>query len=603
VSLLDVRTWTLRRRVAALCVAVGVLLTALGAVAAATAADSNSRIDNVVNRTGPLQIASESLGAALADQETGIRGYAITGRADSLRPYYDGLAAQKRLIQQIDRLAGDADHASIRQAMQEVQRRIDEWRAAVAVPVIGAVRAQGPGAAQALVDAASTERFDAVRSSVATLQQETQVVRQESVDAARTAGNTLVAIDIAAASIIILAGAALLLLLDRLVSQPVVELAEQVRAVAGGDYDKHITSRGSPELAELAAGVEAMRRQIAAELREVREARSQVEWINEQLKIQAEELTRSNRDLEQFAYVASHDLQEPLRKVTSFCQLLQRRYAGQLDERADQYIQFAVDGAQRMQRLINDLLAFSRIGRLTAGFTDVDLNRVLAEVTSQLDGRDGEDAEIIWSDLPTVEGEEPLLTTLFVNLIGNSVKFRRPGVPPVVRITAGRDGDEWRITVRDNGIGIEAEFADKVFLIFQRLHARDAYEGTGIGLAIVKKIVEYHGGRIWLDLDVDEGTSINFTLPAVVGPDGPGRREGEHGMTERTERSEGHEGMPSRHGMTERTERSEGHEGTPSRHGMTERTERSEGHEGMPSRHGMADSTEGSEAMPQEATT
>jgi light-regulated signal transduction histidine kinase (bacteriophytochrome) len=239
--------------------------------------------------------------------------------------------------------------------------------------------------------------------------------------------------------------------------------------------------------------------------------------VNDQLKTQAEELVRSNRDLEQFAYVASHDLQEPLRKVASFCQLLQRRYAGQLDERADQYIGFAVDGAQRMQRLINDLLAFSRIGRLTSGFTDVDLNQVLTDVRSQLETRAGDDAEIIWADLPVVEGEEPLLTTLFVNLIGNSLKFRRPDVPPRIRITAEQAGEEWQINVRDNGIGIEAEFADKVFVIFQRLHARDAYEGTGIGLAIVKKIVEYHGGRIWLDLDVDEGTSIWFTLPLLAG--------------------------------------------------------------------------------------
>ena len=338
---------------------------------------------------------------------------------------------------------------------------------------------------------------------------------------AATTSRALVSIDIAAAVIVVLTGAALLWLLDRLVTKPVLDLAGQVREVAEGDYGRHITSGGSPELAALAADVDGMRRRIAAELSEVREARAQIEWVNEQLKVQTEELTRSNRDLEQFAYVASHDLQEPLRKVASFCQLLQRRYAGQLDERADQYIAFAVDGAQRMQRLINDLLAFSRIGRLTGGFTDVDLDRVLSEVTSQLEVRAGPDAEITWSDLPTVEGEEPLLTTLFVNLIGNSLKFRRPDVAPVVRIGAERDGDEWRITVRDNGIGIEAEFADKVFVIFQRLHARDAYDGTGIGLAIVKKIVEYHGGRIWLDLDVGEGTSINFTIPAMPGASGP----------------------------------------------------------------------------------
>jgi light-regulated signal transduction histidine kinase (bacteriophytochrome) len=304
--------------------------------------------------------------------------------------------------------------------------------------------------------------------------------------------------------------------LNRLVSRPLLELAEQVRGVAAGDYERQITSDGSPELVQLAKDIDAMRRQIASELAQVREARGHVQWVNDQLHAQTEELTRSNRDLEQFAYVASHDLQEPLRKVASFCQLLQRRYSGQLDERADQYIAFAVDGAQRMQRLINDLLAFSRIGRLTGGFVDVDLNRVLGDVSSQLELRAG-DGKITWSRLPVVEGEEALLTTLFVNLIGNSLKFRRPDVPPAVQVTAERDGKEWQITVRDNGIGIEPEFADKVFVIFQRLHARDAYEGTGIGLAIVKKIVEYHGGRIWLGQDVTEGTEIIFTLPVGIG--------------------------------------------------------------------------------------
>jgi len=402
-------------------------------------------------------------------------------------------------------------------ALQKVRQRADEWRAAVADPVINAVRTQGPEAGQSLVEAATTVQFDALRAAIVDLQDDIWIVRNQAAAAAKRTGSVLVGLEIFAAVVVILAGAALLLLLDRLVSRPVTELAEQVRLVADGAYDKEITSTGSPELVTLAADVDGMRRQIAAELSEVREARQQIEWVNEQLKQQAEELTRSNRDLEQFAYVASHDLQEPLRKVASFCQLLQRRYAGQMDERADQYIGFAVDGAQRMQRLINDLLAFSRIGRLTAGFTDVDLNRVLTEVKSQLEIRAGADAEITWADLPTVEGEEPLLTTLFVNLIGNSLKFRRPDVPPVITITAEREEKEWRINVRDNGIGIEAEFADKVFVIFQRLHARDAYEGTGIGLAIVKKIVEYHGGRIWLDLEVAEGTSIYFTLPLLAG--------------------------------------------------------------------------------------
>jgi signal transduction histidine kinase len=512
VSLLSVRSWTLRRRVAALCIIVGVLLGALGVFAAVTAAHSNENIDRAFNKTGPMRTAGISLGAALLDQETSVRGYALSGKDESLTPYRQGQATETKLVTQIrGLLSGDED--DIRTTLDEVEARAADWRSTVAEPIIAAVRDRGPAGAQQLINTAATAKFDAVRESQARLEQLLQKARDAAANSAKNSGSTLVSVEIAAAAIIILAGAALLLLLDRLVTRPVVELAEEIRKVADGDYERHISSTGSPELAGLARDVDGMRQQIAAELTEVREARSQVEWVNDQLKSQAEELTRSNRDLEQFAYVASHDLQEPLRKVASFCQLLQRRYSGQMDERADQYIAFAVDGAQRMQRLINDLLAFSRIGRLTAGFTDVDLNAVLTEVKSQLEARAGDDAEIIWSDLPVVEGEEPLLTTLFVNLLGNSLKFRRPDVPPVIRVTAERDGEQWRITVRDNGIGIEREFADKVFVIFQRLHARDAYEGTGIGLAIVKKIVEYHGGRIWLDLDVAEGTSINFTLP------------------------------------------------------------------------------------------
>jgi signal transduction histidine kinase len=514
-----VRTWTLRQRVVALCVTVGIMLTALGIIALFPAAQSNDRINDVINRTTPMRAYGESMVTAMVDQETGIRGYAISGRDENLEPYRRGLAEQNRLVAEIGKLLrpGSGDDA-IRASLGEVQARADEWRAAIATPVITAVQTRGPKAGQALVAASSTAQFDALRAAVGRMQNEILAVRDQSAHQLRNTGKTLVALEVTAAGIIVLAGVALLLLLDRMVTKPVVDLAEQVRGVAAGDFDRRITSTGSPELRRLAEDVDGMRRKIATELSEVREARSQIEWVNEQLKVQADELTRSNRDLEQFAYVASHDLQEPLRKVASFCQLLQRRYAGQLDERADQYIAFAVDGAQRMQRLINDLLAFSRIGRITAGFTDVDLNRVLTEVAAQLEGRAGDDAEISWSELPIVEGEEPLLTTLFINLIGNSLKFRRPGVPPVIRISAEREDKEWRITVRDNGIGIESEFADKVFVIFQRLHARDAYEGTGIGLAIVKKIVEYHGGRIWLDLDTPEGTSINFTLPVLVNP-------------------------------------------------------------------------------------
>jgi light-regulated signal transduction histidine kinase (bacteriophytochrome) len=229
------------------------------------------------------------------------------------------------------------------------------------------------------------------------------------------------------------------------------------------------------------------------------------------------DLRRSNAELEQFAYVASHDLQEPLRKVASFCQLLQQRYGGQLDARADQYIGFAVDGARRMQDLINDLLAFSRVGRMEQPFTDVDCAALVTRVRADLSRVIEENgAEIDAGPLPTVRGDAGLLRLVFQNLIANAIKFRGEATPRIA-LSADRDGDCWRLCCSDNGIGIDAEYAERIFVLFQRLHPRTQYEGTGIGLAMCRKIVEYHGGRMWLDTDQTRdggGSTFCFTLPA-----------------------------------------------------------------------------------------
>lgn len=211
-------------------------------------------------------------------------------------------------------------------------------------------------------------------------------------------------------------------------------------------------------------------------------SRAEIALAHELLTEQAEELRRSNRDLEQFAYVASHDLQEPLRKIASFTQLLQKRYGGQMDERADQYIAFAVDGAKRMQQLIQDLLGFSRVGRVGGEVSDVDLAVALDDALENLSESVAESGAVVTHDeLPIVRGEHPLLVQLLQNLVGNAIKFRDPSRPPTVHLSATRMADSWELECRDNGIGIDPQYAERVFVIFQRLHAKDIYEAPASG--------------------------------------------------------------------------------------------------------------------------
>ena len=239
--------------------------------------------------------------------------------------------------------------------------------------------------------------------------------------------------------------------------------------MAAGDLSHQVRLTGPQEIADLAAGVEAMRRRILTDVEAERFAQQQLSELNA-------ELTRSNEDLEQFAYTASHDLQEPLRKVASFCLLLEERYQGTLDERADQYIELAVDGATRMQTLVDELLTFSRVGRGAEPFAPVPLqecvdlagqNLALAVVDAA--------AEIkVSGPLPTVSGNAQLLTSLFQNLIRNAIRFRSD-VPLAIRINAARNEDDWLLAVSDNGIGIDPRFAEKIFVVFQQLNRRDTY--------------------------------------------------------------------------------------------------------------------------------
>ncbi len=237
----------------------------------------------------------------------------------------------------------------------------------------------------------------------------------------------------------------------------------------------------------------------------------------EELRTKTTELARSNAELEQFAYVASHDLQEPLRMVSTYVQLFEKRFkAVGVDEKADKYIAYAVEGAKRMQALIAGLLAYSRVGARDHGTSRVDLDDVVDAALTNLSEVLRETGALVTRDpLPAIMADATQFTQVFQNLISNAIKFQQPGVKPQVHISATRQGNHHVLSVKDNGIGIEPEFFDRIFVIFQRLHTRAEFAGTGIGLSICKKVVERHGGRIWIESQLGEGTSFCFALPAM----------------------------------------------------------------------------------------
>jgi light-regulated signal transduction histidine kinase (bacteriophytochrome) len=295
---------------------------------------------------------------------------------------------------------------------------------------------------------------------------------------------------------------------QRTIVRPILRLAREVRTVTDEDIRHRVEGdRGPRELVELAADIEAMRQRIVDEVSKLHQA-------HELLDARTQELQRSNSDLEQFAYVASHDLQEPLRAVVSYLQLLQRHYQGRLDERADKYIGYAVEGGRRMQQLINDLLAFSRVGRQDRALGAADGEAALARALANLRAAIAESgAQVTHEPLPTVRADATQLEQLLQNLVSNALKFRGREAPRV-HVWAERLAEEraWRFGVRDNGIGIAPEHRERIFGLFQRLHGRGEYPGTGLGLAICRKVAERHGGRLWVESEHGQGATFFFTL-------------------------------------------------------------------------------------------
>jgi signal transduction histidine kinase len=411
----------------------------------------------------------------LLNAETGERGFILTGEPSFLDPYNNALAHVNQDVAELRRLT--TDNSARQQTMDRVEPliaerlqmlgdRIEVRKEEGLVPGAEIVR-QGPG----------KQHMDKIRAQLAGMRQEENrllVLRTE--EAGKSSRNTrivLVTGDFLAIGFLCLAG-----------------------IVVGQEIGQR--RRAEMEVRTLNTNLE---RRVADRTAELNE--------------RAKDLARSNSELQQFAYVASHDLQEPLRMVASFTQLLAKRYGDKLDDDARDFINYAVDGAMRMQTLISDLLNYSRVGTQGKPLVPTNSEALLKRVLDSLKISIEESGAVIVGDhLPVVMADPQQLSQLFQNLITNAIKFHGQDVPRI-RISTERIGKEWKFSVRDNGIGISQEHADRIFIIFQRLHTKTEYPGTGIGLAICKKIVERHGGRIWIEPSPGGGTTFCFTIAAA----------------------------------------------------------------------------------------
>ena len=408
----------------------------------------------------------------MTDAETGERGYILTGDDSYLAPYRRGLSEVRETSAAVRKLTADNPHqqSSLNAVEPLIAERLRELQERIRVR-----RDVGLAAgAAAMREGAGKEYMDRVRATISAMKSEEERLL------------TLRSAELAASS---------------LKTRTVLVLGEL--------------------LAILSLGIAGFI--IHAEMQHRRQAEDQVRKLNADLERRvaertaelaerAKDLERSNMELQQFAYVASHDLQEPLRTIASFTQLLAKRYGDKLDDKAREFIAFAVDGSKRMQTLINDLLSFSRVGTQGRRLVSVSTDAVLDAVLKNLKRGIEESRAIITRDpLPIVLADELQLSQILQNLIGNAIKFRR-NQAATVHIGAERTASGWNISVRDNGIGVAPEHSERIFVIFQRLHTKTQYPGTGIGLAICKKIAERHGGRIWLEPTPGGGSTFTFSI-------------------------------------------------------------------------------------------
>lgn len=468
------KTWSLEQKTMGMLGLASILLLALN-ILFYWSFIKQKETSNQVNHSQQILRKLETVLSSVKDAETGQRGYLLTGQPSYLEPHN---LAVKTIPQQFAALK------TLTATEPEQQQQLS-----LLEPLIRQKFAE----LQETIDLRKTRGFDAAAQVVLTDQ------GKELMDQIRTT-------------------------IQQMQSQESEQLQTWLKAKEAQADQLQLTFLGGILLTLFAFYV--VYRAVEQETRERRQAEASYLQLNEELEARVQRRTAalkeanaslaySNRELEQFAYVASHDLQEPLRAVNSYAQLIARKYQGNLDAKADKYIGYIMEGATRMQQLINDLLEFSRVGTRAKALKPTACEAVLNQVLANLKVAIADNQAVITHDsLPTVMGDEIQLIQLLQNLIGNAIKFRREE-PPQVHISVKPEEREWIFSVRDNGIGIETEYFDRIFTIFQRLHSRAEYPGTGIGLAVCKKIVERHGGRIWVESESGVGTTFYFTIPSL----------------------------------------------------------------------------------------
>ncbi|WP_161881209.1 sensor histidine kinase [Deinococcus alpinitundrae] len=488
----------------------GPLLTPLLLLLAVTAAvvwgiDRNARQIELLNAAQVRLNLINLLARDVVDLETGMRGYVLVGQEAFLEPYRRG---QRNVSERLGKLRALSVSNEQRRNLAQVRALVQGWDQDVAAPAIAARRTSAATAASLLSQQTEGKQLiDTVRGVLATLERNEMLRREAaantSLSALRLTRTLTIAGLISALLLIIFAAQRA----ARTLTQGLETLNAGAGRIAEGQYGEALLDVPVRE-------VQALRRQFYRMADAVEQREATLKSAQMVLERTNQDLERSNRELEQFAYVASHDLQEPLRTIGSYTELLSRRYQGKLDDRADQYIQFTLSATLRLKGLIQDLLLYSRVrqqGQASAMFSAGGIVQGVLDDFQDLIRRSGATLEV--GELPEVWGSPELLRHVFQNLIGNALKFRDPVRPPKVAIFAAALPDAWQFSVQDNGIGIEATYFERIFGVFQRLHGVGIFEGSGIGLAVVKNVVERHGGQLTVKSALGCGSTFSFTLP------------------------------------------------------------------------------------------